>query len=102
MAKYVIYPPLVPMYQQNELAINKKVFNSLPAELQAILQTAADLAMWDCRMGEAMNNEDAWLKMKAAGNEIITLPAADVAKMTEAAKMSGITWQAEALIPIRR
>jgi TRAP-type C4-dicarboxylate transport system substrate-binding protein len=86
VAKYVIHPPLVPMYQQNDLAINKRVFNSLPEELQGILQTAADLAMWDCRMGEAMNNEAAWQKMKAAGNEIITLPAADVAKMTEAAR----------------
>ena len=75
------------MFQQNELAINKGLFNSLPAELQSILQTAADLAMWDCRMGEALNNDEAWLKMKAAGNEIITLPPESVAKMTEAAKI---------------
>jgi TRAP-type C4-dicarboxylate transport system substrate-binding protein len=87
VAKYVIYPPLVPMFQQNELAINKKLFDSMPAELQAILQTAADLAMYECRMGEAMNNDDAWEKMKAAGNEIITLPPESVAKMTEAAKI---------------
>jgi TRAP-type mannitol/chloroaromatic compound transport system substrate-binding protein len=87
VAKYVIQPSLVPMFQQNELAINKGLFNSLPAELQSILQTAADLAMWDCRMGEALNNDEAWLKMKAAGNEIITLPPESVAKMTEAAKI---------------
>ena len=87
VAKYIIQPPLVPMFQQNDVVINKGLYNSLPAELQAILQAAADILMWDSRMGEALNNDEAFAKMKAAGNEVITLPPESVAKMTEAAKV---------------
>ena len=87
VAKYIIQPPLVPMFQQNDLVINKGLYNSLPPDLQAILQTAADLLMWDARMCEALHNDDSFAKMKAAGNEVITLPSQDVAKMSEAAKV---------------
>jgi TRAP-type mannitol/chloroaromatic compound transport system substrate-binding protein len=87
VAKYIIYPALVPMFQQNDIVINKRAFNSLPPDLQAIVQTAADLMMWDARMVEALGNNAALAKMKAAGNEIITLPPESVDKMTEAAKV---------------
>ena len=87
IAKYITYPALVPMFQQNDIVINKKTFNRLPVDLQAIVQTASDLLMWDARMVEALGNDDALAKMKAEGNEIITLPPESVARMTEAAKI---------------
>ena len=86
IAKYITYPALVPMFQQNDLVINKETFNRLPVDLQAIIQTAADLLMWDARMVEVLGNDEALTKMKAAGNKIITLPHESVAKMTDAAK----------------
>lgn len=86
VAKYIIQPALVPMFQQQDLVINKKLFERMPADLQAILETAADLAMWECRMVEALGNDDALAKMFAAGNEIITLPPKSVVKMTKAAE----------------
>ena len=87
VAKYIIMPPLVPMFQQDDLTINASLFKSLPPDLQEILQTAADLVMWDRRMIESMGNDGALAKMKAAGNEILTLPADSVAKMSEAVKV---------------
>jgi len=78
VAKYIIHPALVPMFQQNDIVINKRAFNSLPPDLQAIVQTAADLLMWDARMVEALGNDEALAKMKAAGNEILTLPSEEL------------------------
>ena len=75
------------MFQQDDLTINTKLFNSLPSDLQAILTAAADMLMWDRRMIEAMGNDVALAKMKAAGNQIMTLPQASVDTMTQAAKI---------------
>jgi len=87
VAPYIIQPSLVPMFQQQDFMINKALFEGLPTDLQVIIQTSADLAMWECRMVEALGNDAALAKMLAAGNEIITLPAESVAKMTEAARV---------------
>jgi len=87
IANYIILPALVPMFQQQDFIINKGIWSNLPADLQSIIQSSADLLMWDCRMTEAMGNDEALEAMLAAGNEIITLPADSVAEMTEAAKV---------------
>jgi TRAP-type C4-dicarboxylate transport system substrate-binding protein len=86
IAKYIIQPSLVPMFQQDDIVINKKVFNDLPPDLQATIQASADLLMWERRMAETLADAEALAKMKAAGNEIIQLSPDSVAKMTEAAK----------------
>ncbi len=86
VAKYIIQPALVPMFQQDDLTINAKLFASLPNDLQQILQNAADLLMWDRRLIEGMGNDEAFAQMMAAGNQVITLPPDSVAKMGEAVK----------------
>jgi len=87
VAKYVILPQIIYMFQNDDITINKETFNKLPDDLKGILQSAAEAATWELVQGNMLANDAAWKIMESAGVKIINLPPADVGKMIEAAKV---------------
>lgn len=78
VTKYVIKPTLTVGVAKMELIVTPSIWAALPADLQSIVSLSARLngARTYC-VGAAMY-PDYEAKFKGAGNEILTLPAADV------------------------
>jgi TRAP-type C4-dicarboxylate transport system substrate-binding protein len=86
VAKYAIEPPLASA--TFALVMNPAKYNSLPPDLRAILDKESGVA-GAVSFGEAWQAQEKFarnLETTKKGLEIITLPAADVAKMKELAK----------------
>lgn len=77
-------------------AMNKKKYNSLPADLKKIIDDNAGIS-WSKAMGAYWTKaEEPGRNMaKKRGNTLTTLPASDVAKMRETAKSVHADWVEE-------
>jgi len=87
VAKYLVYPALITAFQQEDLMVNMDVWQELPDDLKAILQTAADAAYFENRVTQLGANDEALAKMQKEGLEVCQLPASDVDVMTKAAEV---------------
>ncbi len=87
VAKYVVQPPLVYAFLNDDITMNKAKFDELPDDLKEIVLSAARSATWELFLGNMMANKAAWKLMEEAGVQEVRLPAADLETMTEKAKV---------------
>lgn len=87
VTKYVIQPPLVYAFLNDDITINKDKFAELPEDLQEILLSAARSATWELYLGNMLGNVPAWEEMQKAGVEVINLPQEDVDQMVVKAQV---------------
>ncbi len=87
-AEYILLdPPLIGNFMNDDFYVNMAAWESLPAELSAILQYAADLAFFENGVTFRKGDDEAIIMLKAEGIEFTTLSEADKAVMTKAAEV---------------
>jgi len=86
VAKYIIYPAMSPYpLPVNDIFVNQDKWDGLPADLQAVFSTSADLAFFRFTHRLAHSNFEVREEYDAAGVERIWLPKSDYPALAEAA-----------------
>lgn len=92
VAKYYVQPSPMPV-PNNFFAVNMTAWESLPADIQAILKEAAVASSLDYIATSMNNDAKAMKEMEAAGVEVSTIPPEEWAEMEAQARE---LWQAYA------
>lgn len=85
VAKYYVLPYPTPT-SGTELDINMDIWKELPDDIKQVFYTAQTASYFDYYQSQAYTNFGAHKIMLDAGVQFVTLPAADIAKMTEVAR----------------
>jgi len=86
IARQLMWPPLIPASWGEDIFVNAAKWKELPLDLQAIMQTAADMNSFIDRNSLLAEDSAALDLMTKAGVRVVKLPPQDVEVMTKASE----------------